>query len=379
MSFFPVVFIGTLAFCHVYVFWRFCTAFEQSAWRYPVLLLIVLGLTSIFLRPRLTKTAIGPAFANLMFAWLGFMAIMTIVLVCRDALFLALKLHDRVLHADWASVLAGARSIRIALSVGVLAFGYGLLEARQVRTTAITMPTDRLPPGTERVRVVAVSDVHLTARGDEARLRRLVRLVNSQKPDIVVMLGDLVDDWIIDRDELSAELGKIDAPMGKFAVTGNHELYSGMHQSIDFIRKSGLRLLHGECVTAGPIDIVGVDDPAFRERVGIADAVRKANPNHFVLLLTHRPEAVGAAHGGFDLQLSGHTHGGQLLPARIVTGLLFGRGQGMTDLKNTGSAEPPNGKQSKLYLTNGAGYWGPPVRFLAPPEIVVLDIIRKDT
>lgn len=371
MSFFPALFIGTLAFCHVYTFWRFDAAFPKSRWRHVVLEIMLVGLISIFLRRHYAKMHNGDVFINLTFAWLGFMAVMAIVLLCRDLAFLLLKAADRILKTGLSRRMAGPKSIRLALAAGVLAFGYGVFEARQVRVERLAITTERLPPGVDRLRVVAVSDVHLTARGDAPRLRRLVELINRQKPDVTVMLGDLVDDWIVDRPELWEELGKIESPMGKLAILGNHEIYNGIYQSMDFIAKAGFRLLRGEAVEAGPICVVGVDDPAVDERIGIDAALARAGADRFILLLTHRPERVGAAAGLFDVQLSGHTHGGQLRPARLVSWLMFRKRQGLNVLH---VPQGPGERRSVLYLTNGAGYWGPPVRFLAPPEIVVLDL-----
>lgn len=372
MSLFPLLFIGTAALSHVYVFWTLRRAFGCGKWELPAFIVIILGLASVFLNRWFARLPWGGELTNASFLWLGLLFVLAIAILAGDLArglgIAAAKLAKRSPPA----FLAGPRYFRAVLLFGAVACAYSVFEARNVGVTRIEAVTPKLPAETKAFRIVAVSDVHLTRRGDEARLRRLVDLINKQKPDAVFMLGDLVDDWIADREELKAALRDIAAPAGKFAVLGNHEFYNGMEQSISFTLQSGFVLLRGESVAVGPIIAVGLDDPAMGERKGVAQALGDVDAEtKFVALLTHRPENVDEYIGRFDLQLSGHTHGGQLFPARLMTWLSFRRSQGQNELT------APDGRKSLLYLTNGAGYWGTPVRFFAPPEIVVIDIVSS--
>lgn len=152
---------------------------------------------------------------------------------------------------------------------------------------------------------------------------------------------------------------------------GNHELYSGEANSIDFHRKAGLKLLRGEAAEAGGIIVAGIDDEVFSGRSDREPAGqllnRYKNDPRFVLLLKHRPDQAPGSDGLYDLQLSGHTHGGQFFPGHLFVKLaheyLYGFYQ-------------PS-ERSAIFVSRGAGFWGLPMRFLAPPEVVLIEIKRK--
>jgi predicted MPP superfamily phosphohydrolase len=161
---------------------------------------------------------------------------------------------------------------------------------------------------------------------------------------------------------------------GKFAVTGNHEYYAGIGRSLAFMHKAGFRVLRNEGVSIpARIRIAGVDDPAAR-RYGLStgfseNALLARFPQQgFVLFLKHRPELDKDAVAYFDMQLSGHTHGGQIFPFTLVSRLFYPIGAGQHVLDGG----------SSLYVSRGSGTWGPPIRFLAPPEVTVVDLIHGD-
>jgi uncharacterized protein len=184
--------------------------------------------------------------------------------------------------------------------------------------------------------------------------------------------GDLVDGQ---ADHLSAAaemLRSVSAKYGKFAVTGNHEFYAGLPYSLSITKKAGFSMLRGEGVEIpGVIAIFGVDDPAGKS-FGLANVVSEkdllsSSPRKvFTLLLKHRPVVDKNAAGLFDLQLSGHIHGGQIFPFRYVTELFSPYGTGFFTLPGGGH----------LYVSRGSGTWGPPIRFLAPPEVTIIDLVH---
>jgi len=195
--------------------------------------------------------------------------------------------------------------------------------------------------------------------------------VGALSPDILVSTGDLVDQSVCAVAGLVGPLLAIEAPKGKFAVTGNHEFYAGLEQALRFTRQAGFVVLRGEVAAAGGITLVGVDDseagrfegkpPADERRI-----LSKAAGDGYVILLKHRPTIAEDAIGLFDLQLSGHTHKGQIFPFSLLTRLVYVVDAGWLDL----------GKGSHLYVSRGTGLWGPPIRLLAPPEITVIDLVR---
>lgn len=171
----------------------------------------------------------------------------------------------------------------------------------------------------------------------------------------------------------TALLRDIRPRLGKFAITGNHEFYAGISEAIAFIQDAGFVMLRGEGLNvAGVINIAGVDDPAG-SRYGLASeaaeniALSKLSGKYFTLLLKHQPVLNGAASGSFDLQLSGHTHGGQIFPFNLVTSRFFRYHRGYFNLPN----------HARLYVSRGTGTWGPPIRFLSPPEITVIDLVPE--
>ena len=154
-------------------------------------------------------------------------------------------------------------------------------------------------------------------------------------------------------------------------MTGNHEFYAGIDDAIDFITRSGFILLRGEVATvAGVIDLAGVDDPTIRRfspHGGLSDreVLSLGSSDRFTILLKHQPLVEKDAPGTFDLQLSGHTHRGQIFPFSLITSRFFSYHSGNFHLA----------KGALLHVSRGTGTWGPPIRFFSPPEITVIDLI----
>jgi predicted MPP superfamily phosphohydrolase len=223
--------------------------------------------------------------------------------------------------------------------------------------------------------IAQISDVHLGPMVGEMRLSRIIRILERVKPDLVVATGDLVDAQMDQSDNLAAMLATLKPPMGKFAIAGNHEFYAGIRQSGRFLKLAGFKFLRNEDFKLnGFLTIVGVDDPAGKRRypengmVGKKEKilVADADSERFTLLLKHRPTVEEESLGRFDLQLSGHTHGGQIFPFNLITGFFYPRQRGFYRLS----------KASTLYVNRGTGTWGPPMRFLSPPEVTLIELQR---
>ncbi len=258
--------------------------------------------------------------------------------------------------------------VGIPALIAVFIFAWGLVEARHLRVERLSVSTPRLSAG-GRIRIVQISDVHLGLMGGESRLQRILATVKAASPDILVSTGDLVDGQLDHIEPLAEQLAAVPAPGGKFAVTGNHEHYAGLERALAFTRQAGFTVLRGEATSVGDhLSIVGVDDPAIREghptAAGVLDRVVTGN---FVLLLRHRPGIEAGTAGRFDLQLSGHTHKGQVFPFSLITGLTFGHQAGFRRVS----------ERSAVYISRGTGTWGPPIRFLAPPELTIIDLVPE--
>jgi predicted MPP superfamily phosphohydrolase len=225
----------------------------------------------------------------------------------------------------------------------------------------------------ERFRICQISDVHLGLIVREERLASVLDVVKRENPDLFVSTGDLVDGQIDRISPLAGPLRDIRPACGKFAVTGNHEFFAGLDKSLAFTRDAGFDVLRGEAREIGGFLLVaGVDDPSGRGfglrggENGEGELLASLPRERFTLLLKHRPTVEETTRGLFDLQLSGHTHRGQIFPFNFIVHLYFPMGSGLHELGN-----------SHLYVSRGSGTWGPPVRFLSPPEVTVIDLVRK--
>jgi uncharacterized protein len=312
------------------------------------------------------------------FIWMGFIYILVTLLLLIDTASFSAKKLFKVSRYNQPALLRPDITAELALLLAVVFSGYGLWEASNIKPVNITIQSGKLPQGVQRIRVVQISDIHLGLLIRENRLKNIIRVVNDAKPDLLVSTGDLVDGRLSRQEDigqylqLSQMLSQVNTPLGKYAVLGNHEVYAGLEQSIRITEAAGFRLLRGSFapLPAGLV-ISGVDDSAVQQASsGIAsgaesELLKSLPADVFRLHLKHRPLVNDADQGLFDLQLSGHTHRGQIFPFYLLTKIRFPIPSGTTIL-NGGST---------IHVSNGTGTWGPPIRFLAPPEVTVIDII----
>jgi len=225
---------------------------------------------------------------------------------------------------------------------------------------------------TEPVRMVFMSDLHLGHLGTSAQLEDTLEVIAELKPDVVVIPGDIVDERSDDVRRGMALIGAIDAPQGVVATLGNHEQYTRLEFFLEECAKNSIRVLRQQSweLPQGLI-LAGVDDLRVlrAQELSLTDAFEKTfSPipeERFTVLLLHRPVGVQAAFElGANLVLSGHTHGGQLPPFQILSPIA-------NDGHLSGAYEYG---EDLLYVTSGAGFWGPPMRFLAPREVVLIEV-----
>jgi predicted MPP superfamily phosphohydrolase len=218
-----------------------------------------------------------------------------------------------------------------------------------------------------------VSDIHLGPLTGIGHTERIVRMINGLEADVVAIVGDLVDGTVAQLGALARPLRNLESRYGAYFVTGNHEYFTaeGPGEWIEELKELGVRSLRNERVEIGHqgavLDLAGVNDvggaaggdgPDFGKALGGRDTSRST------VLLAHQPIQVDqAAEHGVDLQLSGHTHGGQIAPFNLVVGLQQPVVSGLATVGGT-----------QVYVTRGAGFWGPPVRVGAPPEITMLEL-----
>jgi hypothetical protein len=361
---------------HLYFFLRIRAAFAPGT---AVLILLIALLLLGLMAPIIVRVSERQGFEILprIFAWIGYLWMAVLFLFCVSSLLvdlyrLLIYLTAPLFSLEVRAFLPSAGTlfwIPFAAALGMAA--YGCFEASHIRTERIEIRSEKIPKGTGRIRVVQISDVHIGVLVRGERLTEMLRKVREAEPDVLVSTGDLVDGQGNDLREAAAQFRGIRPRYGKFAVTGNHEFYVGIDHSLDFMVSSGFVPLRGEVATvAGVVELAGVDDPVFfgpapSARVSDREVLSRAAGGRFTILLKHQPLPERDAVGAFDLQLSGHTHRGQIFPFNLVTRLVFPFHSG--DFRLAGGA--------LLHVSRGTGTWGPPIRFLAPPEITVIDLL----
>jgi len=274
---------------------------------------------------------------------------------------------------SWRGLLTAGRGFSLALLLAAAVTLNSYHMAYNPKLVEVALETAKLPAGVEEMRIVQVSDMHLSRFFGYKELKNLVGLVETAAPDLVVFTGDLLDSPPGAAYESEAALlSGLRPRLGTFAVLGNHETYFGLQASLEFYGRAGLRLLRGRAEAVDGLVVAGVDDEALG---GGKDAGRLLenfrDDRRFILFLKHRPAPAPGTQGLFDLQLSGHTHGGQIWPshfraARANGGLLHG-------------LHPAPGRRGWIYVSRGVGFWGLPLRFLAPPEVTLFKLSRPKT
>ncbi|MFD0277684.1 metallophosphoesterase [Kitasatospora sp. NPDC127111] len=262
-----------------------------------------------------------------------------------------------------------ARTIAIGASGAAAAVvgngAYGVL--RGPRLKQVTVPLAKLPARAHGYRIAVVSDIHLGPVLGRGHTQRIVDTINGAQPDLIAIVGDLVDGTVRELGPAAEPLARLRARDGAYFVTGNHEYFSGAAPWVDFVRELGVHPLQNARVELSGFDLAGVNDLAGRsegEGPDFAKALGDRDRSRTSVLLSHQPVTVhDAVRHGVDLQLSGHTHGGQLWP-----------GNYLAELANPTVAGLERYGDTQLYVTRGAGAWGPPVRVGAPSDITIVTL-----
>lgn len=310
--------------------------------------------------------------AYVTYFWMAGLFLFFSVSLLFDVLTVMTRLGGWISRSDITAFLIPAKtSFFMCIGLALVVCVYGYFEAQDIRTERITIETAKLPAGTDRLTIAQISDVHLGLIVRCDRLEKMLAVVKEARPDIFISTGDLVDAQINHLTGLADLLRSVKTTYGNYAITGNHEYYAGLDRALEFTRVAGFRMIQNEAVSAGPITLVGVDDRTAvqmklqrppREKDLLAQVPR----DRFTLFLKHQPRIDPSTAGLFDLQISGHTHKGQIFPFYLLTRITFPMNAGSFDL----------GRGSLLHVSRGTGTWGPPIRFLAPPEVTIIELVR---
>lgn len=379
MSLFFVSFFTLYGLLHLYVFLKARAALGLHVGAGSIVILFMLLMVAAPVLVRFSESAGLELLARVMayagYTWMGVLFLMVCSSIAIDLYRLLVYLVQLVPGIDLSRISFSPRHYFVAivaLSLGITVYGY--FEARQIRVERIVIRSPKIPADVSPLRIAQVSDIHIGLIVRHDRLRRIIDRVKEVKPDLFLSTGDLVDGQINSLEGLGDILKEVNPRYGKYAITGNHEFYAGLSQALEFTEKAGFTILRGKVVPVGDfMTIAGVDDPAgsgLRRGDGEIERelLRKVPTGRFTLLLKHRPDVEQESAGLFDLQLSGHVHKGQVFPFRLFTRLAYPMYAGFYQL-TTGS---------HLYVSRGTGTWGPPIRFLTPPEVTLIELVHAD-
>jgi len=396
MVWFFLIFFAISSLLATYITWRL---FNKAAFRRRWKIAVALGIVVTMFIPVLTIMLRRSGFDNPglhLLTWagylaLGFLSFVFSYLVIRDLVWLPLagfKMIQTRLSKP-APTSAGSRQIDnpsrrgflvSSMNYGVVAAaglttGYGIAEAKQTpQVKHVPIKIDYLPTALDGFRIVQLSDIHVNPTFRRAAVEDIVAVVNTLDADIVVLTGDLVDGSVAQLRSDVAPLKQINSVSGNFFVTGNHEYYSGVIEWIEEVKRLGFSVLLNEhlVITRGQVRMVlaGVTDYRggnfFKShRSDPHKALNGAAPSDVKILLAHQPKNIfEAAKAGYDLQISGHTHGGQFFPWNLLVGFAQPYVSGLHTHQST-----------RIYVSRGTGYWGPPLRVGSPSEITLIKLI----
>ena len=329
------------------------------------------------------------AVMTVLFTWMGAAFLLFVALVATDlarALWAGARPLLALLGAQLAPPPDPGRRAFVARAVG----GGALLAASAATAASVRIATgeprvvevpvrlERLPKALSGFTLAQITDLHIGPSIREKHVKRVVDLTNALRPDAVVITGDLVDGSVPELRAATEHLARLSARHGVYCVTGNHESYSGASSWLAELRRYGIRTLSAERVAVGDhgpggasFDLAGLDDwSVARAQDGrwpsLELALRGRDRDRSLVLLQHQPRGLDeAAQAGVELQLSGHTHGGQLFPWNLVVKAVYPYYKGLY-LHRQGEAA------TQLYVSSGTGYWGPPMRLGAPSEVTKL-------
>ncbi|MDR2564192.1 MAG: metallophosphoesterase [Prevotellaceae bacterium] len=297
-------------------------------------------------------------------SWLFAMIYLTLAALFFDLLRVGNRIFDffpSTLLAHYSSVKLSALCFSLIITCMIFVWGnYHFNRPSVQRPTMKSLKSFTAPPP----RIVVASDIHLGYTIGKKTLEKYVRLINAQNPDAVLLCGDIFDRDLrpVKSADMAAELRAIKAPLGVFAVLGNHEYYGNSEKLCEYLRESGIIVLQDSVVNLNEdVVLVGRDDLSNRNRKDLSELMQNIDRNKFIVLLDHQPynfdEAVEA---GVDIQFSGHTHDGQAWPINLIARRIFEKSYGYL---RKGA--------SQFYVTSGLGLWGPHLRVGTVSEIVV--------
>lgn len=368
--------LGCLA--TLFLFWRYIWFLDLTHGQKGAFFILFLLAGCI---PALTSYAFESVFGQFFAAYryfLYFLFVFCIILftvtVLRDAIWTVVYALGQVFKAA-QTVSPFFKTVLVRLNIILLVFSffctcwayYEGVRIPAVKTVELASPKIKRP-----VTIAVLSDLHIHRVIDPEKIKGVVQKTNAENPDVILLAGDIIDDETSRVSETAELLRDLKAPGGVHFVTGNHEFYAGYEPSVSLLKGLGFSFLENSgAALQDQLYIAGIPDlfsaPAHKLSIDPAAAFQNAGPDRFRLLMSHTPADFGKENA-FDLEVSGHTHGGQIFPFHIFTKLYNKYLAGLYEMEN----------KAAIYVSRGSGQWGPQMRFLAPAEITILKLIPEE-
>ena len=375
MTFFAV-FFALYGLLNYYIFIRGWQALPEGSLRSTYLAVFLL-LSLSFIAGRVLERS-AQSFVSDALVWIGsfwlaamlYFFLIVLVLDIMRGINALIPFFPSIVTADAAATRLRLFCGGVSLVAVVLAAGHINARTPRVRRLTVTIPKhteDRSP-----ITVVAASDIHLGTIVGRSRLEQIVRAINNLHPDVVLLPGDIVDEDLgpVLRQNLGETLRNISTRYGVYAVTGNHEYIGGAEEACAYLRDHGIVVLRdSQAIVGNRLCLVGREDRSIgqfagRKRKPLEELMQHVDRRLPVILMDHQPFRLGeAAANGIDLQLSGHTHHGQLWPLNYITSAVYEVSRGYARKGGT-----------HIFVSSGVGTWGPPVRIGNTPEIVSITL-----
>ncbi|MEK6571677.1 MAG: metallophosphoesterase [Bacteroidota bacterium] len=374
--FFSIV-LTVYGLINFYIFIRGWVAFPQDSSLRILFLVVFLIFSLSFIAGRFLERVALSWFTNALVwigsFWLGAMVYFFLIIVAIDLLRLinfTIRFFPSFVTADYERTKYVTALAVIGLVALLVIAGYINALKPRIKTLRLTIPKDVNP--TKALNIVAASDIHLGTVICKARLERIVEKINELKPDLVLLPGDVVDEDLgpVIKQNLGETLRKIESRFGVVAITGNHEYIGGVDEACRYLVEHGITVLRDSSLRIDDcFYIVGREDLSInrfagKKRKSLEELMASVDRRYPIIMMDHQPfHLEEAGNGGVDVQLSGHTHHGQLWPFNFITKKVYELSWGYKKKGNT-----------HIYVSSGVGTWGPPMRTGNRPEIVNIQL-----
>jgi predicted MPP superfamily phosphohydrolase len=372
------IFLSVYALVNYYIYIRGSQALPRMQNLRVLYTVIFVALASAYIVGRFSERASITLFSNVCI-WTGSLWLSLVLYLFLSVLVLdIIRMMNFIFHFYPAAVIRNYDTVKLALMGFVVLLSSaiilaGFINAKNPVLRELSITIDKKAGGISSLRVAMVSDIHLGTIITNSRLMKIVDMVNASNPDIILLCGDIVDEDLgpVIKNNLGETLRLLKSKYGTWAVTGNHEYIGGAERAVAYLRDHNIRVLRDERTLIddsfhliGRDDISGARMNGGRKRKSIGELMAGIDLSIPIILMDHQPgRLTDISTSGIDLQLSGHTHAGQLWPMNYIIDRVWEMGYGYRKI---------NG--GHFYVSSGAGTWGPPVRIGNRPEVVLIRI-----